>query len=414
MSPVLMLRFLIVQIQVLLSAISSFIFLGSKSILSSRNKLFTCGVREIQDEEFALTGRVFYPAKRSLLPTPNVEWFSCSVSDMLHGKMRYFFVPCTRSRIIDILIRIIVLLAKFIPKSCLPRLPNTSAGGDLIQLAETDEPLPLILWSHGRAGNVHDHALMLSQFAVEIPAIVVAVTHTDSSADAWKDSRKQPAFFRPSVRSGPPGDDRYIQELVNWNEYQVKYRIDELERAAQYVQEKLGFKFGKIIIGGFDLGGAVAVSVAARMHSNGDATSGIKPAGAISLDGTFAVEEQVPFPKHVFEASSAPIKTPTAFLLSDEWQVWNRVMTDNTRILMERTERPKLITVKQTKHLSFIESMYWVPQILVILLRITGVIHRRGSPRKTYRRTVKWLIALIQQYVATEKAFPPTCNEDHL
>jgi hypothetical protein len=89
--------------------------------------------------------------------------------------------------------------------------------------------------------------------------------------------------------------------------------------------------------------------------------------------------------------------------MSDDWACWNKPVMDNTLALMEdiksRTDdRTRIITVKQTNHFNFTEVMYWVPQIMVRALRFTGLLHRRGDPRKNYRRVTKWLIALVQQY----------------
>ena len=115
------------------------------------------------------------------------------------------------------------------------------------------------------------------------------------------------------------------------------------------------------------------------------------------MDGLFAVEDKYRFPEDVFKEE---IRVPVALLMSDEWQMCNKPITDYTNLLMEKSKAhgSKLITIKQTKHYNFVEFMYWVPQPLVTLLRLSGIIHRRGDPRKTYRRTTKWLAALIQQY----------------
>ena len=387
-----MLKFLSVQIQCIVSWVMNFIFFGSKSIVSSRSKPYVCGVRPVLLD--GTHGRVFYPSKRRLFAGPNVPWFTHHFPDIVKGKLQFFFPPATRSSLLDVLCRIVILISRVVPTAVLPRIPNTASEGEVIELPDGEESMPLIVWSHGNGGNVHDHALLMSEFAVAVPAIVVGITHTDGSADTWNDSRKNAAFFRHAVISGPVSDDRFLAGMVQMKEYQVTMRIAQIKAVIEHLKTDLGFKFGKVIVGGFDLGGATVVAMASR-SPDGDTGSAV--AGGISLDGTFALVDRIPFPASVF---AHPTTVPTAFLLSDEWQVWNRVMTTNTKRLMDNAERPKLITVKQTKHYNFVESMYWVPQPLVFLLRLSGVIHRRGNPRKTYRRTVKWLTALVQQYVA--------------
>jgi predicted esterase len=380
----------------LLTVVINFVFFGSKSILSSKNKPFVCCVREICVKEYNITGRLFFPTKRSLLyPTTNVPWFKESVSDIIRGKLAYLVPGETRSLLVDNILILCILLAKLIPKSCYPRIPNTCTDGELIK-----DPLPLIIWSHGRGGNYHDQSLMLAQLAVEVPAIVVALTHTDGSADTWKDSRGNSCFFSESKRSGPVSDDRYIQELIEWKEYQIKYRITEIERIVDFVKNSHNIKFTKVFVGGFDIGGATALSIASLPLANGTSDR-ICVSGAISLDGLLSIDGKSRFPKSVFDRPG-PISVPVAYIQSDEWNTWNTVSTEITRQLAEKTLFHKSITVKQTTHNNFIEVPFWIPQIFLPFLRMSGFIHRRGSPRKSYRRTCKWLISLVQQYVLIE------------
>lgn len=358
-------------------SLSNFIFQSSKSV-----KPLRCGVRDFSIPELGISSaRIFYPSES--LDNVNVPWFT-QREDLPHivkGKLDFLFNPQTRSNTFTIFVWVLHFLAKFVPTALLPRIPNTSPDIQCLQ----NTSLPLIVWSHGKGGNIHDHALMLSQFAVEIPAICLCLNHADGSADVWRTSDNKPRYFRHPIVSG--SDERYLKEMREMAEYQIQYRCNELTEAVAHVQQRLGFNVSQIFVGGYDLGGATALQLAPKLHA----------VGAVSIDGTFSVNEKFKFPRDVF--SQQHISIPTAFLLSDEWELWNRVMTDNTKILNEKTTNHKLITVKQTKHNNFIELMFWVPQPLVFLLRLAGFIHRRGSPRKTYRRTVKWLVGFIQQYL---------------
>ena len=361
--------------------LSNFIFQGSKSFLPSKPKPLRCGVRDFTIPELGISSaRIFYPSESP--DNVNVPWFTHrDLPHIVKGKLDFFFNPETRSTTFTVFVWVLHFLAKFVPTALLPRIPNTSLEIPCVQ----NTSLPLIVWSHGKGGNIHDHALMLSQFAVEVPALCLCVNHADGSADFWRNSDNKPRYFRHPIVSG--SDDRYLKEMREMAEYQIQYRCNELAEAVAHLKHRLGFNFSKIFVGGFDLGGPTALQLAPTLHA----------VGAVSLDGTFSVNEKFQFPRDVF--GQQEISIPAAFLLSDEWELWNRVMTDNTKILTEKTTNHKLITVKQTKHNNFIEYMFWVPQLLVIVLRLTGIIHRRGSPRKTYRRTVKWLVALIQQYL---------------
>jgi dienelactone hydrolase len=196
-------------------------------------------------------------------------------------------------------------------------------------------------------------------------------------------------YFRHSKSSGQ--DERHLEETVEMQEYQIQYRIRELESVVNHLRTTYGIACDKKIVGGFDMGGATALLAAEKLGA----------VGVISLDGQFALADRFRFPRSIFEDGRV-VNVPSAFMLSDEWQVWNRAVTDNTKSLSERCPDSKLITVKQTKHNNFIECMYWIPQIFLIFLRLSGIIHRRASPRKSYRRTVKWLVALVQQYTSDQ------------
>jgi hypothetical protein len=230
---------------------------------------------------------------------------------------------------------------------------------------------------------------LLSQIAVEAPAICVCVTHTDGSADTWLNARNRVSYFRHSRTSG--FEEQYLTELIEMQEYQIRYRVRELHDTIQYLEGIVDL--GKLILGGFDLGGATALAAGLSLNAS----------GVITLDGTFALEDRFQFPRDVFRKSE--ISTPVAFLLSDEYHGWNKAITENTKQIMSRTSNSKFITVKQTKHNNFLESVvYWIPQLSLIALRMSGLIHRRACPRKTYRRSVKWLVALIQQYSSTSSS----------
>jgi predicted esterase len=376
-------------IHILITKVVNFVFLGSKSILSSKNKPFVCGVHDFEVLDFNLQARLFYPSKRSALSagSQGASWFIQPIADVVYGKLVFWLKPETRSRLVQFLCSLAYYICSLIPVAVLPTIPNSMLA-KVPEVATHNGPLPLVVWSHGRGGNIHDHSLLLSQLAVEVPCICLTLTHTDGSADSWLNARKRAAYYHRPKSSGQ--DERFLKELVEMQEYQVLYRIHEIEQAIN--QLKLyGIEFGRLIVGGFDLGGATALACAARLNA----------AGAISLDGMFAIEDRFRFPRDVFNDSPS---VPSAFILSDEWQVWNRSVVENTKFLSDRSQHSKLITVKQTKHNNFIECMYWIPQVFLILLRFSGLIHRRACPRKTYRRTTKWLVALVQQYMTDDPA----------
>lgn len=373
-----------------INLIVNFVFFGSKSVLSSKNKPFVCGVHAFSIPDENIEGRIFYPSKRSILSSTKCSgayWFTHPISDVVYGKLVMWMRPEFRSKFVQLVCAVAYYLCKLIPRAIMPRIPNTFTSSE-IEVA-TNPSMPLVIWSHGRGGNVHDHALLLSQLAVEVPCFCVSITHTDGSADTWFNSCGSPVYFRHSKSSGQ--DERHLEETVEMQEYQIQYRIRELESVVNHLRTTYGIACDKKIVGGFDMGGATALLAAEKLGA----------VGVISLDGQFALADRFRFPRSIFEDGRV-VNVPSAFMLSDEWQVWNRAVTDNTKSLSERCPDSKLITVKQTKHNNFIECMYWIPQIFLIFLRLSGIIHRRASPRKSYRRTVKWLVALVQQYTSDE------------
>jgi pimeloyl-ACP methyl ester carboxylesterase len=249
--------------------------------------------------------------------------------------------------------------------------------------------------------------------ASEVPAYVVAITHTDGTADFFPRCHKGLFGYYQNLMVSTAGDhgsvsassnkgDHHLQQLYEMREYQVRNRTDEIRRTIEFLRDELRLGFGQILVAGFDIGGATAVSMAGLVSGQDGppSTPQIQVSGAISIDGMFSVEDRFTFPRNIFEN---PPQVPVAFVMSDDWASWNKPVMDNTIALMEeiksRTdERTRMITVKQTNHYNFTEVMYWVPQIMVRALRFTGLLHRRGDPRKNYRRVTKWLIALVQQY----------------
>ena len=378
-------------VKILFARIINFVFLGSKSILSSKNKPYVCGVYDFSTpEDGHIKGRLFYPSKRStLISSPGAKWSTHSVANIVYGKLVYWLRPNSRSEIVQYLCLVVYYLCRMIPCSFLPRLPDSVQATESPEISSQEPNLPLIVWSHGRGGNVHDHALLLSQLAVEVPAICVAITHTDGSADTWPSAlKRRPAcYYHHSQASGQ--EDRYLSELVEMSEYQIRYRIRELEDTIQLVKSLV--KFERVVVGGFDLGGATALAAAARLNAE----------CVITVDGMFALEDRFKFPRLLFP-HEFQIPCPVAFIVSDEVHLWDKAVTDNTMELVNKSSSNKYIPVKQSKHNNFIEPViYWIPQISLIALRMSGLIHRRGCPRKTYRRSAKWLVALIQQFSTT-------------
>ena len=376
---------IVTNLRLLLARLINFVFLGSKSLLSAKNKPILCGVKEISIPDFGITGRVYYPTKPPLFPSTPVSWFQHKICDVVFGRIVFLSNLEHQSWLVTALAWVAYCFCRLIPSQFLPCIPNTISGGDVIS---SSEPLPLIIWSHGKGGNAHDHALMLSQLAVEVPALCVSVTHTDGSADTWLDSGRYVRYFRHPRISGT--GEMFTSQHIEMQEYQIRYRVNELVMAVDHIRDSLGMKFGKVIVGGFDFGGPTALAASRVLHAS----------GAVTLDGAFSLDDKFSIPKEIFQSSN--FSTPVALLLSDEWSVWNRPAVEMTKKLEEKCEQSKLITVRQTKHWNFTECMYWIPKLALILLRLSGFIHRRGSPRQTYRRTVKWLVALIQQYVADE------------
>ena len=388
----------------------NFIFLGSKCWI---RKPVVCEVFSFRISEFAIDGYLFTKGNcsGSVSHSP-LSWFPLGLSPALVGKFAFANTHKWFGRIA-------VWVAKFIPSCFLPTVPNTR----MVRSLPTSPPRILVVWSHGRGGNVSDNFLMLSQLAVEIPAVVCGITHTDGSADCFRSGNGEIYTYRASSPNA-----KCPEPWLDFKEYQLTLRVAEIRETIEYIEKTMALKFHKIIVAGFDIGGTTAV-----------AASKVLPVSCIALDGLFCLFDKYPFPKAMFHQtmdgtpkehqtegvearsstllnthrpedvdtrSSTQLHTPDiphtprqqnilALIQSDEWEVWNAPVTFYTKQL----NACKLITVKQTNHWNFSEIIYWAP---LPLLRFTGVIHRRGEPRKTYRRTTKWISSLISEYTQIE------------
>lgn len=350
----------------------NFIFFGSKAFVT---KPVVAAVTPITVAEMALEGFVFYP-KHSRGKGSPMGWFPYGLGNMLRGKLLYAF-PDRSNRWVELICRLTDLVAYLVPTCLLPTVPNT----ELCETLCVSQKLPLVVWSHGRGGNVADHALLLSQIAVEAPAIVCAVTHTDGSADCYNSASGGMYYYRPTVGSNEPAAR---EAMAGFKEYQVDLRVRELDALISRVGE-LGVEYSEIFFGGFDLGGPTALLAAIKRN-----------APCVSIDGTYCLADRIPFPAQL-HTGNLPQLAGSTFVLSDEWDVWHTPVKEQTeKICLQLGGRQ--ITVKQTKHTNFSEFIFWVP----FGLRIAGIVHRRGDARKTYRRTTKWLVSLIQQTTTHE------------
>ena len=315
--------------------------------------------------------------------------FPDGLRGLIEGKLQYYHDRDDRSRLEDFIMKIFVFFCASIPHTILPKVRNCYEFDGSVE----EPPLPLILWSHGRGGNTHDHAMLCSELASQVPAIVVAITHTDGTADFFKREQRGRTALYQHLKASVREDEKFLTQLVEMREYQIKYRVGELCRVVEFMKDHPTYRTNdKIIVGGFELGAATALAVAQQAD--------FKIAGILSLDGLFSIEDKFKFPRDIFETPS--LNCPAAFVLSDEWSVWNKPVADNTEKLFEmikKNEKTRLVTLKQTNHLNLTECMFWVPLVFVRLLRLSGVVHRRGDPRKIYRRMTKWLVSVVQQYV---------------
>jgi len=385
----------------IISIVIDFVFHGSKSITPKRKPL-VAGVRRIFIADHNIRGFIFYPVDPAavLMGNGRLKKFSAfpdGLRNVVIGKSEYYIPTDQRSLGMTICIWIFTFFCNMIPSVLLPSVRGVYWDLPMPPLTNnTEERLPLIVWSHGRGCNTHDNTFLCSQLASEVPGIVVAITHTDGTADNFQRMHAGQFSYYLHLKSSAVGDgDQYLEQLVEMREYQIRNRCEDIRVVLDYMVRDLRIDFGPVIAAGFDIGGATAVSIVSDGSPNRR-----KICGAISIDGMFSIEDRFKFPREVY---SNPPDKPVAFVVSDDWACWNKPMMDNTNLLLEEVrartdERTRLITVKQTNHFNFTEVMYWVPQIFVRALRFTGLLHRRGDPRKTYKRVTKWLIALVQQY----------------
>lgn len=377
----------------IISFFTDLVFVGSKSIITPKRRPIVTAVNRFSIADYNIRGLIFSP--RQDTERTDRSRFSCfpdGLRNVIQGKLQYYHDRDDRTRVEDFLINLFVLLCSCLPDCILPKVRNCFEFDDTVEM--DGPPLPLILWSHGRGGNVHDHAMLCSELASQVPAIVVSITHTDGTADFFQRVQRGRTALYQHLKASVREDEKYLGQLVEMREYQIKYRMNELLQVIEFMKNHPTFNINdKIVVGGFELGAATAAALA---NKNLDK----KFVGLISLDGLFSIEDKFKFPRGLFE--SPALNCPAAFVLSDEWSVWNKPVTDNTEKLFEMNEKngkSRLVTLKQTNHLNLTECMFWVPLLFVRFLRLSGIVHRRGDPRKTYRRMTKWLVSVVQQYV---------------
>jgi len=374
--------------------LTDLVFVGSKSIITPKRRPIVTSVERMYIPDYNIHGFIYSPREdTNKLSRRKFSCFPDGLRSVIEGKLQYYHDKDDRSSTENFFINLFAWICACIPSGILPKVRNCFEFDHLEDMK--DQSLPLILWSHGRGGNTHDHAWLCSELASQVPAIVVSVTHTDGTADFFKRIQRGRTALYQHLKASVRDDEKYLIQLLEMGEYQVKYRVEELERAAEYVRNLPQYNLSdKVLVGGFELGGATAVAAAT--------TTTMNVAGVISLDGLFSIEDRFRFPRTVFEEKQ--LTCPAAFVLSDDWSVWNKPVTENTEKLYQTTkdqtgEGTRLITLKQTNHLNLTECMYWVPHLLVGALRLSGIVHRRGNPRKVYRRMTKWLVSVAQQYL---------------
>ncbi len=402
-----MLSRLIVIFQRFLSFISDFVFVGSKSIITPKRRPIVTAVERIYIPEYNIRGFVYSP--RPDIAGEIRKPFSCfpnGLKNVMAGRLQYYHAYDERSRIEDLLMRLFVWFCASIPEIFLPKVRNCFEFVSSPSVPADDESqhqLPLIVWSHGRGGNAWDHAWLCSELASQVPAIVVSVTHTDGTADFFQRVQQGRTSVYQHLKASVQQDEKFLEQLMEMREYQIRYRSEELMNAIQFVRDTYNHQLNdKVILGGFEMGATTAVAMATKFNNKLNVT------GIVSLDGLFCIEDRFAFPREVF--TECNVKCPIALVLSDDWSVWNKPVAENSQVLFEETgsrtgDKTRIITLKQTNHLNLTECMYWVPQLFVRVLRLSGIVHRRGDPRKTYRRLSKWLVSVVAQYTNDQSGF---------
>jgi hypothetical protein len=225
--------------------------------------------------------------------------------------------------------------------------------------------MPIIVWSHGNGGNVHDHAMLLAQLAVEVPAIVIAPTHTDGSADVrvMKRTQTKTRFYYHRPIEEPSSLHQLAADELRM--YQKVSRQNEITQLLKLITDGTETS-RRVILAGFDFGG----STVNDMLDLGDAMN-CELVGRLILDPTGGEAVVVP-------------SIPTTVIVSQDWMI----------------EPSSSMNVKNASHHNLTEIAFCVPQfVAVFLLRLTGMVHRRGNPRKTYRRVSKMIIEIVHQFL---------------
>lgn len=362
------------------------------------------GCREVRSSQ-GLPVRVFYPARPRVSPyAKRTAWFRTGLLDYVDGYLGVFGPAvlgkwCRKGTwTFEILSAVLRLFSLFLPLLW-ARLPRC---WDDLQPAESEEKLPLVVWSHGLTGCGDEHGAMATYFAASGIAVAL-VQHGDGSSSKVDitPSDEGPArvvyYQHPDMT--PEGYDRELRQRG------CERRALEIETARQDLLERdvAGLASvldpARVVVGGFSFG-AMTSSLVATLHPD-------KYCGVVCHDGWFHIHLEslglnIDTPRQAHEQG---LSIPSLFIGSGEFQTYKYLKEATERLQGKCTPRPEVHVLEHSQHWNFMDLVFWLPLSISRLLRLhqPGQLHAHDG--------YHWLLATTRDFVhrVTDQPKVPPC-----
>lgn len=356
------------------------------------------GVRTFRNR-LGLPVRVFYPANSDAAASgaPRARWWSVGMLDFVDGHTSVFGPAvlgkrCKPGTWLFWLLSFGLRCLAFVLPLRFAHLPRCFED---VEPADTDERIPLVVWSHGLTGCGDEHGLMAA-FLASSGMVVALVQHGDGSSSK---------VHIGASEEGPARTVYYQHPDISPGNYDSQMRQRGCERRAKEIETtRVDMFHGKgglqslldparVVVGGFSFG-AMTSSLVATLHPD-------KYCGVVCHDGWFNifiksldVNQDMPAQAHV-----QGISIPALFVGSAEFQSYKEMCASTAR-LQQKCKQAEVHTMEHSKHWNFMDLVVWLPLTLsrVLKLHRPGLLHAHESYR--------WLLVTTRAFIqrATTKA----------
>jgi len=253
----------------------------------------------------------------------------------------------------------------------LGHLADASSGcihdAHIANASKENNPLPLLIYSHGYGGNM-DMAAYFFRTMASKGMIVAALEHTDGTA---------------SSTVLEDGSERRFNEYFMTGRQQLMRRATELLEAAEFLPEKLEQRFnatvGTIMLGGHSYGAPSAV-----MAANGASNQS-------NINGLILHDPALGMGYGMLPPNGAKSKIPTISYVSDEY---NR---DNVRY------GDLTLHVKGCFHGNFVDAPLWAPRLVMRPLSLAIPAAGPADPFMVHEQLANSAMAFLERQDSTSE-----------